>query len=246
MTRYRFAPTCAVLMMLLPVVGMAGTITVSVGYADDLRPSPFFPNPWSGSANVALFAGMASGIDAGAVRLTNNTGAAITIDSITVDVPTSGGIHNLWGGFLPFVLPNGKDAIFTQTAQFNFDTSDSGFPGLNAMNNCDPGNPFAIANPTICASIAPSVTMQINGISKTFIDSGHVLDTGGFDFVNANPCPVANDTPGTCNESLQWRSIGTSGIGDPGGNQVPEPATVPLVAGGGLLLAAIGRICLRK
>src|SRR5271166_3568649 len=30
--------------------------SVSVGYADDLRPTPFFPNPWCGGANVALFA----------------------------------------------------------------------------------------------------------------------------------------------------------------------------------------------
>jgi len=193
-----------------------------------VRPSPFFPNPWAGSPSVALFAGMSSGIDAGAVRINNGTGAAVTIDSLSVNVPTAGGVHTLWNASLPFVLPAGMDAIFTQTAQFNFDTSDFGLGGLNAANNCDPTNAFAIANPGICAGIAPIVDVSIDGAPSSLTDTGQVLDTGGFDFVNANPCPVPGDVPGACNESLQWRLIGTTGISNPGGGPVPEPASLAI------------------
>ena len=72
--------------------------------------------------------------------------------------------------------------------------------------------------------------MVLNGTN--FLDTAHVLDTGGFDLVNASPCPNPVDSPGACNESLQWRLIGTSGIGNPGGGNVPEPATLFLLASG--------------
>src|SRR5207302_5753009 len=40
---------------------MAGTFQTFVGYADSLRASPFFPNPFIGSSNVDLFAGQNPG-----------------------------------------------------------------------------------------------------------------------------------------------------------------------------------------
>jgi len=233
---------CCVALILAAVLGTAcygGSIAVYVGYADNLRPSPFFPNPFFGSPGIALYAGQnpAVGLDAGAVLITNTGATSVTINDLAVNVPTfSGSPINLWGGFLGggFVLAPGQGAIFTQTAQYNFDTSDPGAPGLNSSQNCDPSNSYAIANPAACAAIAPTVTPTIDGSPISYIDSGHVLDTGGFDFVNSNPCPVAGDSPGSCNESLQWRLIGTTGINDPGG--VPEPATFGLLGAG---LAAI-------
>src|SRR5262249_28239423 len=47
-------------------------IEVAVGYADNLRPSPFFPNPWAGSPNV-VFVGENSpnNEDSGAIRIVN-------------------------------------------------------------------------------------------------------------------------------------------------------------------------------
>jgi hypothetical protein len=73
------------------------------------------------------------------------------------------------------------------------------------------------------------------------LPTAHVLDTGGYDSVNSNPCIGGNNAtggnvPGNCNESLQWRLIGTTGVGNPGGG-VPEPATLGLFALG---LAGLG------
>ena len=62
------------------------------------------------------------------------------------------------------------------------------------------------------------------------------LDTGGYNSADSDPWIVgnnANNKPGNCNESLQWRLIGTTGLGDPGGwgrDSVPEPATLGLLA----------------
>jgi hypothetical protein len=225
----------------LAAVSSAGPLDVYVGYADNLRPSPFFPAPWSGDPNTALFAGGGT-FDAGAIMLVNNSGSNITIDDLSVVLNPSAGpvLFQIWGTPLAggFVLPTGKQAIFTQMFSYNFDTSDYPVPGVAATvaNSCSSG---ALASTAACIDNAPQVNFTLNGILSTFVDSGHVLNTGGFDFVNANPCPVAGDSPGNCNESLQWRLIGTTGIEDPGGN-TPEPASYGLI-GGGLVMIWAGR-----
>lgn len=143
---------------------VANAYEVQVGYADDIRPSPFFPSPWAGGAGVALFVGSTSNIDAGAVRLINNTGAPITIQALTVDSFGDGASFSIWGGSFPFVLNPGLSAIFTQTTQYNFDSSD------------DEG-----ANP----SAVPRVRFTVDGILTDFLDTAQVLNTEGTDHLAA-------------------------------------------------------------
>jgi len=169
---------------------MAAGIDVFVGYADTERPSVFFPAPWLGDPGI-LDVGHAMGqlFDAGAIRIDNNTGAALTVDNVTVDGFANGASFSLWGSF---TIPSGMKAILTQTdeASENFDTSDR-----TSRPCCTPlgfgVEPF------------PKVRITIGGQTMVFGDSVHVLDTKGFDIVDL--------PPGETNESFQWRLIGTAG-----------------------------------
>ncbi len=163
----------------LPAVALA----VFVGYADDLRASANFPVPWAGSPNI-VYIGTPSPIDAGAIRLDNNTDAPMPVDNVTVDLGRPGPAFNLWGSF---IVPSHGSVILTQTQQFNFDTSD--FPIVAC------GGTLVAGDPRV-----PRVIVTTGGAATTYFDTGHILDTGGFDLA----CRA--------NESLQWRLIGTTGI----------------------------------
>jgi PEP-CTERM motif len=225
---------------LVGLLGLASQASASyqvqVGYADNLRPSPLFPTPFcAGTGNVQVFAGQACGsgapaFDSGAIRIINTGGAPIAIDSLVADVPTwsgnvVGGV-DIWTAFFstPIMINPGNSAVFAQTSQFNFDTSD---PGLaipaDPFNNCSQG-----VMPPQCAGQAPIVTPTVDGVTSSFTDTAFILNTGGFDSVNSSPCIGGNNvaggnTPGNCNESLPWRNIGGSGL------LVPEPASLTIL-----------------
>jgi hypothetical protein len=188
----------------------AADISVYVGYADNLRPSPFFPNPWDGSPNTIFVGAAPSGYDAGAIRIDNTSASAITINDVSVVLPT-GPTFDLWGSN---VIPAHQSLILTQTTSYNFDTSDS--PSL------PPGNFYPDGGPPGSFAL---VTITANGTPKTYDDTGHVLTTGGSDLAAFN----------NMNESLQWRPIGTTGVSNPGG-VVPEPSTLATAGIGALTL----------
>src|ERR1019366_10761188 len=85
------------------VLGSAGGLSVFVGYAEDKEintPDPTaFPVPWAGSPNTIFLGGTVPGqtacgtltvcYDAGAIRLDNNTTAAITVSSVSADLHSS-------------------------------------------------------------------------------------------------------------------------------------------------------------
>lgn len=221
-----FVAIAAVAALAMATRATAGSIEVQVGYADNLRPSPFFPNPWQGGAGVALFAGGGGSFDAGAIRLINTGATNVTINGLTVDHFRDGASYTLWNGFLGlgFNLAPGQSAIFTQTFSYNFDTSDDSAGGT-------PGSP---------STVVPHVNFTVDGVSLSFNDTGHVLDTGGFDLANY---PALSPT-GDGNEALNWRTIGTTGIEDPGGTGVaPEPTSLTLL---GLGVLGMGSYSWRK
>ena len=72
---------------LVPSLTWAGTIGVQVGYADNLRSSPFFPSnfcnggtQFDGSSGATC----SQTFDAGAIRIVNNSGQSIQFTEFTV------------------------------------------------------------------------------------------------------------------------------------------------------------------
>ena len=187
-----------------PPASAATNVNVFVAYADNLRPSGFFPTPWKGAPNT-LFIGNGPSFDAGAIRLDNPTDVPLPVDNVSVDLQRPGPVFKLWGSF---TIPAHGSAILTQMGQYNFDTSD--YP----LASCP--TPAASSDKRI-----PKVTVTIAGVPTSLLDTGHVLDTGGFDYASCKP-----------NESLQWRSIGGAGIGTEGGSIALTPATQTQGLGG--------------
>ncbi|WP_293906964.1 PEPxxWA-CTERM sorting domain-containing protein [Phenylobacterium sp.] len=252
-----FVSTAAIAIS-LATSAQAGSVAVYVGYFDGLRGGIDFPNPAGVGGTFTtgghtytisnLLGDVNDAMDAGGVMLLNTGATSVVVNNL--DVSNVGAAHadfQLWtgGGALQLGsglnLAAGSGAIFTSTANYNFDTSDFSGAALQAgfdpdTNNCSVG---AIASTLACTSTAAAVTFTIDGIASALGDTGHVLDTGGYDTANyshihtgGGGVPVSNT-----NESLNWRLIGTTGVNDPGGTGgVPEPASwaLMLVGFGGL------------
>ena len=151
------------------------------------------------------------GLDTGALRIDNTSGGTITVDDVSVVLNGGAGpTFDLWGSN---VLLAGQKLVLDQTAFYNFDTSDYGYTGCGGA--LDP-------------SKAPVVTVTVGGVPTTYIDSGQVLNTNGFDYACLG------------NESFAWRLIGTSGT--TGGT--PEPGSVALLIGAGV--SGVGLLLRRR
>jgi LPXTG-motif cell wall-anchored protein len=170
-----------VVVALIGSSAQAATYGVDVGYADNLRPSPFFPIPWQGDPNV-IFLGGGADYDTGAIKINNTDSVAWTLTDVKADSFGDGASFQIWGGLLGtgLVVNPGQSVILVQTSQYNFDSSDD-----------EGGNPFAI----------PVVHITIDGVTQAFSDTGQVLNTEGTDAL----------AQAGLNESHQWRPIGTFG-----------------------------------
>ena len=177
-----------------------GGVDVYVGYADTLRANPAnFPTPWDASPNTT-FEGCTPAprctLDAGAVRVVNNTTASVTINSVVVRLDTC--LLHLWPST---TLAPGHQLIATQTAQVAtggcnpaggvMDTSDIGPGSHDWSDHCTP------------SGVIPAVEVTLNGSTSTFADTGLILNTGGIDKA---ACPHGTIS----NESIQWTRIGSA------------------------------------
>ena len=209
----------------------ASSITVKVGYADNLRSSIFFPNPFDGTLGSTLathFYGGGPSFDSAGVLFINSGSTDLNIGSdFHVDNFRDGTNFAIWSALFPaggLILHPNESLVLAQTGSYNFDSSDNSAGGT-------PGSP---------SLSIPTIHVTIDGVALTYLDTGHVLDTGGFDLAGY-PALSPN---GDGNESLQWRLVGTTGITDPGGtkgNAVPEAGTLAMIGAGVLPLAGVLR-----
>jgi hypothetical protein len=179
--------------------GFPPQLTVSVGYADNARPSPVFPNPWYGASGVT-FIGCAPPsscvYDGGAIKLFNSSDTAITVNRLKVQF-SAACVFDIWPQNLS--LPAGQTLIYTQTVSGasagctntngTFDGSDIGPNGSNWAGRCDQ------------SGIVPEVDVTASGATVAFSDVGKVLNTGGIDLA---------DCPAGTNESQPWQVLGPS------------------------------------
>ena len=232
--RLKFGFAVVALLLLVPFAAKADDVTVFVGYADNLRPSGFFPSPFCGDASVTVCQAaplVPGGMDAGAIRILDTSGAPITISNLTVTINPGTGpiVFTLWS---TATINPSDNAVFGQTGSFNFDTSDFGFLGAVGIDASHPlggcTNPGALtsAQAAECIANEPIVSFLANGTPLSFTDKGTILNTFGYDFINGSS---------DGNESINWNVIGTAPIR--GGTPTPEPGTIILLGSG---LLAVG------
>jgi PEP-CTERM motif len=237
------AAVASLAFQLAPSPGWADTINVFVGYADNLRPSGFFPSPWLTDGGVVSQSPAAQTFDSGAIRIDNTGASSVTITNLQVFFPSNGSTFAIWN---PLVIGAGQTGIFAQNngVDTQFDTSDFGVFGGLPPSNLDPspGNliggcssPTAImtaSQVTQCNSTIPVISFLENGNPMSFQDTGHILDTGEWDFVNNNNGSLPFQQDG--NESINWNLVGST---PNRGGTAAEPGTLALF---GLSLAALG------
>jgi hypothetical protein len=190
----------------------AGGVDVYVGYADSERANAVnFPTPWLGSPGVVDFEGCSTGcvdFDSSAVRLVNNTGSPITLNSVVVKFPGAAAgpsdcVIDIWPHNL--TLNAGDQAIFTQEAVKAAAGCDNPVGTLDGSEMGPNGVDWGGGTHCTNSGIIPEVDATIDGTLQTFQDTTQVMNTGGED---ANSCPFPIN--GGRNESEQWVQIGTS------------------------------------
>lgn len=204
----------ALAFVLAPAAASAASgasLNVYVGYADSSRSAGTnFPTPWYEPSNSQIiFDGChpssSCQYDGGAVRLVNNSGSTLTINSVKVEY-TSACVYDIWPHNT--TLAPGRQLIIDQltstakqTAEGCTNTTNPSAPNYGLMDGSDIG-PGGVSWERDCnqSGVIPEVDVQVNGSTTTFADTGQVLNTGG---VDSAYCPTPK------NESIQWTAIGS-------------------------------------
>jgi hypothetical protein len=98
---------------------------------------------------ITVHAGTSGGVDTlhdtGVIRFENRTDGPVSIDS-GLQVTTEYGVFQLWDSFLPITLAPGQNLVLAETANFNFDTSDSGLGSNPVVSGSVNGRAFAFTD----------------------------------------------------------------------------------------------------
>jgi RHS repeat-associated protein len=189
-----------------------------VGYADSLRPNASFPNPWDPGPNL-VFVGNGYIFDAGAIRIDNETDQPRHVDSVVLDLQRPGPVFD-FEDWQNFTIPPHSSAVVTQLSSFDLDTSD--FPIVGCFEPVPPSD-----------RRIPKVTLSIDGLTASYLDTAHIIDTFGYDLAECS------GTSTLLNESLQWRPIGGEATTSPG-TVALQPLVSTFPVGANATVEAIG------
>jgi len=197
----------------------ADSFNVFVGYTDNLRPSGFYPNPYCvGNNGSTCQVETNVQLDGGTFRVDDTGGTSLNITNIEVTLNGGADVFKLWNDV---TITPGQRAIFGQTTQYDFDTSDYNFftnigMSINGIGGCTYYGDLTPSQQATCTANDPVISFDVNGIAYSFVDSGSILNTGGYDL---NCCAPDG------NESIGWHQVGQ---GVTTRNNVPEPMTLSL------------------
>ncbi len=218
----------------------ADSFSVYVGYTDTLRPSGFFPSPFCSGITPTCQVQTGVALDGGVFRIDNTGATSIALTNLQVTLCGGACVFNLWSDV---TLSPGQTGIFGETLgnpTYNFDTSDTfdffsdiGI-GINGIGGCTYYGDLTSAQQATCSEYDPVISFDENGTPVSLVDTGSILNTGGYDFV----CCSSDG-----NESIGWQLLG-SDVVTRGGSNVPEPLTLGLFGVG--LAGAAGMLRRRK
>src|SRR5262249_35771985 len=151
--------------------GATSSVSVFVGYADNLRADPAnFPTPFGDDAGV-VYEGCepvaSCTFDASAARVVNNSSNAITIDSVTIQF-TAGCLYDIWPHNVS--LPAGESLILTQTTN---NASSGCQPGIGSIDGSDIGpNGSDWSSNCNQSGVIPEIDVTIAGQTTAYMDTG--------------------------------------------------------------------------
>jgi len=228
----------------------ASRVEVYVAYAENFHLHQFLmPNPWRGSRDTT-FLGYPTTTPAPGTVLAWNTGGILIRNVGTSDVVLGPGAwvdgfaeptisFKLWDDTRPtqgdgllgssgigaagIKIYPGRQVILAQTGASERTSTDyssrpcSRVGSVVAARRSCSSNFDTSATPAgeVAATSTPVIHLKLDGVWQTFTDTAQILNTGG---TNAGSALTA------VNPSVQWRRIGTTGPGLPGGSGVNPPA----------------------
>lgn len=202
----------------------ATSYSVYVSYAENERAPTYFPDPWLGSPKTTFLGYPGPAWDTGGILILNTGTTSITLSQgARVDGFGDGSSYQLWDGMIPasgLVISPGNQVILAQTGALPSTSTSPPYSSAPCVRSASAlcwsnfdSSDTPLNHPRVASQ--PAIHLTINGVAQTFVDSGQVLNTGGFDY--------GDDY--SLNESLQWRPVGTTGAEAPAGTGVPALVT---------------------
>ena len=180
------------------------SVQVYVAYADNRTAATFYPNPWYYTPNTFFAGTHGPAYDTGAIMIVNiGTAPVVLSRGASVSGLNNGKVYQIWDGLIAETgrsIAPGSRLVLTQTTTC----------AVNNVATCSNFNTGASTIGSTATNNIPVIRLTLNGVPRSFSDTGQILNTGGVDISSTLHR----------NASTQWRLVGTTGTLFPGGSGV--------------------------